>query len=421
MKRERGLRELLAEDPGELKAALSDTARRHFLISSLGLGAYALLGRGVIPVALAENTGATPVFSKERLTILNDRPLNAETPVHLLNDPLTPNDLHFVRNNGIVPDRAIRHDASEWSLTIDGEVSKPISLSLDQLKRNFRHHTLDLVIECGGNGRAGFRPKAKGNQWTLGAVGCSRYTGVRLKDVLASAGLKDTAAFIAYYGEDKHLSGDKSKQPISRGIPLNKALDEHTLLAFEMNGEPLPPMHGFPVRLIASGYPGSVSGKWLTRLWVRDRIHDGPKMGGYSYRIPKHPVKPGASVPESEMMIIEQMPVKSIITRPKNSFKVKVGKPIEFGGHAWATSGVQDLSISADFGATWIKTELSPPRNKFAWQNWKHKTRFTEEGYYEIWAKATDSHGVSQPMVVPGWNPKGYLNNALHRIAVYVA
>ena len=127
----------------------------------------------------------------------------------------------------------------------------------------------------------------------------------------------DTAVYVAYYGEDPHLSGNPEDIPISRGVPLSKAMDESTLLAWEMNGEPLPPHHGFPIRVVAPGFPASASGKWLRRLWVRDQVHDGPKMTGFSYRVPRYPVPPGTEVPEEDMEIIGPMPLKSIITRPE--------------------------------------------------------------------------------------------------------
>lgn len=361
------------------------------------------------------------IAGKEGLIVLNDRPVNAETPIALLDDAVTSNAAHFVRNNGLVPERATTRDLSGWSLTVDGTVRKPLELNLDALKR-YPNKTAQLVIECGGNGRAGFRPPAAGNQWTLGAVGCAEYTGVRLRDVLEDAGVQPSAVYVAYYGEDPHLSADSKDVPISRGIPIEKAFNDWTLLAWAMNGEPLPPQHGFPLRLVAPGYPASASGKWLTRLWVRDRVHDGPKMGGFSYRVPRYPVEPGADVPESDMEIIEAMPVKSIITRPATGRAQDHSQPLSLRGQAWCGDGpVSSMHVSCDFGATWIEASLDAPANPFAWQRWNASVRFPTPGHYEVWARATDHAGRQQPMVVPGWNPRGYLNNAMHRIAVKVS
>ncbi|NNG03062.1 MAG: molybdopterin-dependent oxidoreductase, partial [Inquilinus sp.] len=225
---------------------------------------------GLIPAALAQTTETFAFEGKNGLTLLNDRPLNAETPAHLLDDAVTPNSRHFVRNNGLVPDSALAMDASDWALTIDGLVDTPLSLSLDELRRDFDVTTLQLTLECGGNGRAYFNPGASGNQWTFGAVGSASYTGVRLRDVLRRAGVKREAIYTGHYGADAHLSGDPAKRPISRGVPIDKAMDEHNLIAFEMNGDPLPALHGFPARLVVPGWPGSCSQKWLTRIQLRD-------------------------------------------------------------------------------------------------------------------------------------------------------
>lgn len=379
------------------------------------------LASGLFPVALGAEatTGAIP--GKPGLRMLSDRPINAETPVTLLDDEFTPNALHFVRNNGNLPTRPVNEPLANWSLTIDGEVENELMLSMNDLQNNFRIVERALVIECGGNGRAGFHPPASGNQWTLGAVGCSKYRGVRLRDVLKKAGVKSSAIYVGYYGEDRHLSGDPKKDAISRGFPIAKALDEHTILAWEMNGDQLPQLHGYPLRLICPGWPGSTGGKWLKRLVVRDQVHDGEKMTGTSYRLPRYPVAPGTKVPEEDMAIIEEMPVKSIITRPATGIETTQATPLELRGQAWSGFGdVTAMDLSIDFGATWQRTELKPPVNKYAWQRWTTEIRFPTVGYYEIWARATDEKGHMQPMVVPGWNPKGYCNNAMQRIAVKV-
>lgn len=353
----------------------------------------------------------------DKLKILNDKPWNAETPPHLLDPEVTPASLMFVRNNGIPPEEV---DIDTWTLEIDGEsVKQKKTYTLKELAQKFQHYSYNLTLECGGNGRAEFNPPAKGNQWGLGAVACTKWTGVRLKDVLNDVGLKDDAVYIGYYGADTHLSGDPGKVVISRGVPIAKAMEEETLLAWAMNDQPIPVMNGFPLRLVIGGWPASVSGKWLTRISVRDKVHDGPKMEGQSYRIPKFPVPPGTKVPDEHMKIIESMPVKSIITYPKTGAIVGRGKSVEVRGHAWAGDlEVKEMHVSIDFGVSWKKCELKAPKNRLAWQRWSIDLTLPEFGYYEVWARATDENGKSQPMVLPGWNPKGYLNNACHRIAL---
>lgn len=353
------------------------------------------------------------------LTVLNDRPWNVETPAHLLDDRITPADRLFIRNNGIPPQSI---DLDKWTLTIDGEsVVSPKTFSLKELKSRFAHHTLQLTIECGGNGRNEFDPPAKGNQWSTGAVGCPEWTGVRLKDVLEDVGVKGDAVYIGYYGKDTHLSGDLEKVVISRGVPIDKAMQEESLIAWAMNGEDLPMMNGYPLRLVFGGWPASTSGKWLERISVRNKVHDGVKMTGQAYRVPCHPVAPGEEVQNEDMCIIESMPVKSLITYPKSGAMIKKGRSLEVRGHAWAgDKKVNDMHVSIDFGSTWIPCQLEAPANRFAWQHWSTRLDLPQTGYYEIWARATDESGTAQPMVVPGWNPKGYLNNACHRIAVKV-
>ncbi len=366
--------------------------------------------QGYIPVALAQGDVLT---GKDGLTLLNDRPVNAETPPHLLDDPVTPTSRHFIRNNGLVPDDM---DPATWTLTVDGMVDTPMELSIADLREQFEVVTMALTIECGGNGRAFFDPPASGNQWTLGAVACSEWTGVRLKDVLEKAGVQDGVVYTAHVGADMHLSGDPDKLPISRGVPIGKAMTDNVLIAFEMNGAPIHPMNGAPLRLVVPGWPGSCSQKWLTRIWLRDIVHDGPKMTGTSYRVPNRPVEPGEEVAKEDFEIIERMPVKSLITSPETG--ASVGESVEVRGHAW--SGDRDvtaLHVSIDFGATWQEAELDAPVNAGAWQNWRTAVTLPEAGYYEIWARATDSAGVAQPFAID-WNPKGYLNNRMHRIAV---
>lgn len=409
---------------------LTNVDRRNFLKAG-GLTALAAalgapipfadkLAPGVVPEALAaEATAITEIPGKRGLRILGDRPLNAETPVTLLDADITPIEHHYVRNNGHVPERAEKKDLTGWTLTIDGEVKNPLQLSLDQLKQKYKHYTRALVLECGGNGRAGYNPPASGNQWTLGGVGCALYTGVLLKDVLKDAGVKPSAVYIGYISEDPHLSRAPGKDAISRGVPIAKALDENTMLAWDMNGEPLPTLHGWPLRLICPGWPASTSGKWLKRIWIRDRVHDGTKMTGHSYRLPKYPVAPGTEVPAEDMVFIEEMPVKSNITNPATGIETPLNQALELRGHAWSGFGdVTAMHVSIDFGATWIKCDLKKPRNKYAWQRWTVSVKFPEKGYYEVWARATDVTGKMQPMLVPGWNPEGYCNNAMQRIAV---
>ena len=379
----------------------------------------ATMPEGYTPLAL-DGQDPFKLFNKSpEMTVLNDKPWNIESKAHLLDDKVTPAKAMFVRNNGKMPEQV---DVNSWTLTFDGEaVKQKKTYTLTELKSKFKQYTYQLTLECGGNGRSEFNPPAKGNQWTVGAVACAQWTGVRLKDVLEDVGFKSNAVYIGYHAADTHLSGDPKKEPISRGVPMHKALEDETLLAFKMNGEDIPAVHGFPLRLVVGGWPASASGKWLNGISIRDRVHDGTKMMGKAYRVPCKPVAPGSKVKDEDMCIIESMPVKSLITFPKSGAIIKKGKTLPIRGHAWAGDlEVTKVEYSIDFGTTWKTCEVSAPVNRLAWQHFEARIDFPETGYYEVWARATDSKGSSQPMIVPGWNPKGYLNNACHRIAVKV-
>ncbi len=423
----RGLHSFFAEDPEkadeEFFGRVPNADRRGFL-KRTGLATMAaMVGTsipfhrnipiGFVPAALAQED---VLVGKDGLTLLNDRPVNAETPPELLDDPITPTARHFVRNNGIPPETV---DADSWTLKIDGFVDNELELSIADLREQFEVVTMALTVECGGNGRAGFNPPAKGNQWTYGAVACSEWTGVRLKDVLEKAGVQSNVIYTAHYGADTHLSGDPEKLPISRGLPIEKAMTDDILIAFEMNGEAMHPLNGAPLRLVVPGWPGSTSQKWLTRIELRDVVHDGAKMTGTSYRVPNRPVAPGEDVATEDFVIIERMPVKSLVTFPANG--AEIGMETEVRGHAWSGDRtVSKLEISKDFGASWQEAELDDPANSGAWQNWRANVTFPQAGYYEVWARATDSEGVMQPFAID-WNPKGYLNNTMHRVGLRVS
>ncbi|MCH7643940.1 MAG: sulfite oxidase [Myxococcales bacterium] len=431
----RGIWELYDDDPEAADAKIwgrrsEPISRRGFLAGSGRAALAAALGGsiafsewmpgGVIPAAFAATHKSFKIPGKEPgLVVLNDRPLNAETPAHLLDDDVTPASRLFVRNNGLPPEAI---DVASWTLRIEGEATREQKeFSIARLKKEFRHHTYRLQLECAGNGRSEFVPPARGNQWTTGAVGCPEWTGVRLRELLEASGVTSEAVYVAYYGADRHISGEPGKIPISRGVPIAKALQDETLVAWAMNGADIPLLHGHPLRLVCGGFPGSTSGKWLRRIVVRDRVHDGPKMGGKSYRVPCRPVAPGSEVSDADMCIIDSMPVKSLITFPKSGLVHPIGEPLALRGHAWAGErAVARVDVSTDYGKTWQRSKLAKPPNRLAWQRWQAEVRFPSQGYYEVWVRATDSAGREQPMIVPGWNPKGYLNNATHRISARV-
>lgn len=374
----------------------------------------------IAPLDTASLTWESADDLAKHYTVLNTSPLNAYPPEHMLDPYVTPSHIPFVRWNGKLPDfSTINPD--QWEFTVDGEsVITPKTYTIAELKKKFTHHTQSLVIECGGNSRKGFFPGTKGNQWNNAAVYCSEWTGVRLSDVLKDCGIKEDAVYTGHHGYDKHLSGQG--EAVSRGVPIDAALNDNGLIAWSMNGGPIPYLLGYPLRMVFGGRPASVSQKCAIGISVRNKIHDGAKMAAPAYQVPKHPIAPGEKVPQDGYQIIESMIVKSLITFPKSGVEYSLNDEISLRGHAWAgLRHVDRVDISYDYGTTWHKATLSKPANPHAWQHWSIKLSLPSTGYYEIWAKATDSQGDAQPVVQPQWNPKGYLFNGCHRIAIRVA
>jgi DMSO/TMAO reductase YedYZ molybdopterin-dependent catalytic subunit len=450
---ERTIEELYANDPERADAEAfgreTNVDRRGFL-GGAGLAAMgaavggaipfaANMPGGLIPAALAQGAppasppaAAPPAAPKgpqylkfpgksDKLVVLGERPLVAETPEHLLDDDTTPIDKFYIRNNGQIPEAAKEPD--KWKITVDGEVNKPLEITLGELKSKYKAQTRRFVLECGGNGRAFFTPTARGNQWTNGGAGCAEWTGVRLADVLKAAQPKSSAVYTAHYGSDVHLSGDAKRPTLSRGVRLAKAMDPDSMIVWAMNGEPLPNIHGGPVRLIYPGWAGSASHKWLNRIWLRDKEHDGPGMTQFSYRVPINPMVPGDKGDPKNMRILESMPVRSLITSPANGAKLPAGtREVKLRGAAWAGDNtVRRVDVSIDFGATWRPAKLSKPKNRFDWQRWTATLKLPSDGYFEIWTRGTDSKGAMQPHQAGFWNPQGYGGNTMHRIAVLVA
>jgi DMSO/TMAO reductase YedYZ molybdopterin-dependent catalytic subunit len=351
-----------------------------------------------------------------RLTLLGEAPLVAETPESLLDDETTPTARFFVRNNGTVPPPCA--DPEGWTLAIDGEVANPLALTLREMKARYPVITRHMVLECGGNGRSFFEPRVSGNPWTNGGVGCAAWTGVALADVLADARPTPAATYTAHYGTDRPLSGDAAKPALSRGVRLEKARDPHTMLVWAMNGAPLAPIHGGPLRLIVPGWPGSASQKWLTRIALRDREHDGPGMTGFSYRLPVRPLIPGEVADPKDFRVLESMPVRSIITHPADGARI-AGGSVAVRGAAWAGDHtVSHVEISLDRGATWQRADLRPPRNRYDWQRWSAHIALPA-GAAIVMARATDDRGLTQPETPALWNPGGYGGNAIHTIALW--
>ena len=352
--------------------------------------------------------------TKPELVLLDTPELNAETPAHLLDDDITPLARLFARNTGAMPAFSDAEIAG-WTLRIDGFVRAPRSWTIAELKREFVTVTETAVIECAGNGRALFPDPAGTVLWRHGAVGCVRWTGVRLGDVLRSCELLPQAVYTGHHSPDVYLDG--SGPAISRGLPIGKALAPETLLAFALNGEPLPALHGGPLRLVAPGYPGASFQKWLARIEVRDCEHDGERMRDGHYRMPRAPLRYGEPFDATQFEIITDMPVKSLITAPREGFSATANAPLHIRGHAWSgQTPVEKVELSFDGGRSWRGAGLAPARDRFAWRRFEFTLGDRPAGEIEIVARATDVTGRAQPLDSVPWNPRGYCNNMCHRV-----
>lgn len=352
---------------------------------------------------------------KQGLRAIPGREINLETPPALLTEHLTAVSRFFVRNNGAMP-TFDEKDIARWTLTIDGEVNRETSFGLDELMSSFDIVEVESVLECAGNGRSGYSPATEGLQWGPGAVGCAVWRGVRLADVLRRAGVKPEAVYVGFESPDCCLD-DSTHPALSRGLPIAKAMAPETLLAVAMNGERLPVLHGYPLRIVAPGFPGSAWQKWLNRVWVRSCEHDGEKMTGLNYRLPLRPVLPGTLYEADDFEVITDLRVKSLITSPAAHDEVDGSARIAVSGYAWSGHiPVAGLSLSADGGATWHEAALAPATSRFGWRRFAENLPCPREGVIELLSCARDEAGNRQPLGQAAWNPRGYLNNGVYRV-----
>lgn len=362
-------------------------SRRSFLDATRRAAAAAALAR-FQPLS---TVAAGQEFDSRRLTAHSARPQDIETPPHLLTSWITPNDLFYVRSHFYTPAIA----EADWKLLVDGEVDAPYELTLAEL-RMLPRRTAVVTLECAGNGRAFFEPPVAGVQWEKGAVGTAEWTGVRLADVLQRARAKSAGRHVWLDGGDRGLG---RAPDFVRNLPIDRAMDADTLLAYEMNGQPLPVAHGFPLRAIVPGWEGAYSVKWLTHLRVSEREHEGAFVQT-GYRYPRRRVHPGAAVPAADAA-------------------VALG-PLRIAGFAWAGDAeIKGVEVSTDNGRSWAPARLGRDRARYAWRAFEYDWRPSEPGSYLVLSRATDVQGRAQPIVAE-WNPGGYLWNAVDQVRVNV-
>jgi DMSO/TMAO reductase YedYZ molybdopterin-dependent catalytic subunit len=357
--------------------------RRNFLAVAAGIAAAAAVPSG-----------------RRRLIQMNGYPIDAETPLDQLTTYITPNDLFFVRShwNPTMPDR------KTWALTVDGEVERPLRLTVADLAR-MPQASATCVLQCAGNGRSLHKPVVPGVQWGQGAVGNARWTGVRVRDLLERAGVKPEARHVHTFGSD-----DPPFQvpPFHRSVEIEKLLADG-IVATAMNGAPLPAAHGAPARLVVPGWAGDHWMKWLTRLSPQPESQKGFYMD-VGYRYPKNPGAPGVAFKPEEMDPVTSLFVKSNITEAPS--QARVGAPVTLRGFAF--SGAPDVTrveVSDDGGANWSPAELGGEHDPYAWRLWSYRYTPRQAGTATLAVRATDSKGAVQPKDAV-WNQSGYLYNA---------
>ena len=426
-----------------MKKELSDTSRRSAL-KTFGAGAAALaLGRFFQPEAFAQQEaasrittftgpGANPYWNsvgkiatfpqKVPMIMLTDRPVQLETPRNYFLNPITPNDAFFVRwHLESIPNEI---DLSSWRLRVEGNVNNTLELSFPDLLRKFKPVTIAAVNQCSGNSRSRFQPRVVGGEWGNGAMGCARWTGVHFREILEMAGVKNGSVQVQMQGLER------GKGP--QGMPsyeFKKSLDmtdpvlDQSIIAYAMNGEPLPMLNGFPARLIVPGYFATYWMKCLSSIRLLDKP-DGNFWMNPGYRVPDTPrgdtnpadVKAG----KVKMIPITRMPVRSFIISPDGDTKIPAGLPVTVRGIAFSGSGhVVKIEFSDSARGSWRTAKLGDNLGPYAFRAWEIEWVPKQAGNYQLAVRATDEKGNIQPDEGV-WNPGGYLWNKIERQQVTV-
>ena len=340
----------------------------------------------------------------KKMRVMTEKPLNAETPIESLRSWITDNEFFFKLNQGQFMETPV--SLSDWKLTVEGLVKQNLALRFEDIRRMPKVEMAN-TLECSGNSRSLLKEKTSGNPWTIGGVGNAIWGGIWLKDLLEKAGLKDNAKHVGFEGLDQPLGSAGIK--FVRSIPLEKATAS-TILAYEMNGEPLPLKHGYPLRALALGWTGANCVKWLSKITVLDRPYEGFFMDKV-YRI----FQKGEDPKSGE--VVKDIVTKSIIVEPQDGETLPVGV-VAIRGAAYAgEAGIQQVEISVDNGRTWKAAELIGLQQPYAWQHWEYLWKVKKKGDYTIMACATDRKGRREPENAH-WNVLGYGNNGIREHAI---
>ena len=354
---------------------------------------------------------------KTDLILLTSRPPQLETPMKYFENAITPNEAFYVRYH-IPPPTEV--DLSTWRLKVAGDVDKPLELSLEDLQSKFPRASIVAVNQCSGNGRGYSSPRVFGGQWANGAMGNAEWTGVRLRDILSAAGVRQGAVEVSFNGLDQPVMPTVPDFVKSLGISRIME-DPNVLVAFQMNGQPLPMLNGFPVRLVVPGWYATYWVKHLSEITVLGKEFDGFWMRK-AYLIPDAPcgcVEPGTA--PAHTVPISRLVVRSLIAVPRGEARLAAGQRFVLKGVAFDSGyGIQEVVVSTDSGASWRPAQLGKDLGSYSFREWSFPWTPPRPGPYRLMARATNRTGESQPSD-PLWNPAGYLRNVVERVDVMVA
>jgi sulfite dehydrogenase len=354
---------------------------------------------------------------KTDLILLTSRPPQLETPMKYFERVITPNDAYFVRYHIFPIPTSV--DLATWRLKVGGHVGSPLELSMDDLKAKFPRVATTAVTQCAGNSRGRFVPRVLGGEWGDGAMGNAQWAGVRLREILAMAGVQSGAVEVTFNGLDQPMF--PSVPDFVKALALDRIMDDpEILVAYEMNGQPLPMLNGYPARLIVPGWYATYWVKNLFEISVLDKPFERFWMKP-AYRIPDNPcgcVPPGTA--PKRTVPINRMTVRSFIIVPENGARLPAGSATTLKGIAFDSGyGIREVEISDDGGATWRRAQLGPDLGRYSFREWSAAWQPARTGAYRLMVRAFNTIGESQDSE-PLWNPAGYLRNVIEHVDVQV-
>jgi len=345
-------------------------------------------------------------FSENEVLLANR---NSGTPAEMLRHDITPTGAHYLLNHFDVP-MVSNKESTSWTLSVQGELESPLQLSLGDIKV-MPSQSIPVTLECAGNGRAGMSPRWPSQPWGLDAVGTANWTGTPLRPLLEKCGIKDNAKEVVFYGADEGVAAGE-RHFYGRSLPLDQALSDSVIVAWEMNGESLLPQHGFPLRLVVPGWYGMASVKWLNRIEIIDHAFDGHQQRAYTLRD-----ESGQALDPVNTMRVRALMAPPGIPEWMTARRLVDSGVVTISGKAWSGSGVPIDRVEFCDNNDWVEATLEKRLGEYAWTSWSVDWR-ASPGKHILQCRATDANGMTQPME-PEWNARGFCNNAIQKIEVW--